>query len=120
MMQTFRARWWPTLRTIWVALTEPSASLTESQDRRNARLLAALLSLSVALLVFGRIFRGATGVYESPFQLFTIWINIAILSLAYILSRTSRHRMGAALAVSLVSAVAFLQNIYPSSELGGD
>jgi PAS domain S-box-containing protein len=120
MMQNFRARWWPTLRSLWLALTEPSASLTEPQDRRNARLLAALLALSVAILLFGRVFRGATGVYESPFQLFTVWINIAILMLAYILSRTARHRMGAALAVSLVSAVVFLQVIYRGYMVGGD
>ncbi|MBZ0289719.1 MAG: PAS domain-containing sensor histidine kinase [Anaerolineae bacterium] len=119
-MQPFRARLWPFLRNLWTAVTDPSASVSDAQERRNARLLAALLSLSIGLLLFGRVFRGLTGVYEPPFQVFTVWINIAILSIAYILSRTKRHRLGAALAVSLVSAVVFLQVMYRGYAVGGD
>ncbi|MEO8609472.1 MAG: PAS domain-containing sensor histidine kinase [Chloroflexota bacterium] len=108
------------MRQIWKALTDPPASIHEPQEQRNARLLAALLALSIAILLVGRVFRGLTGVYEPPFQIFTIWINISILTLAYILSRTIRHRMGAALAVSLVSAVVFLQILYRGYAVGGD
>lgn len=119
-MHYFRTRWLPTLRRLWKALTDPAESVNEPQEMRNARLLAALLSLSIILLLVGRIFRGVTGVYESPFQLITIWINVIILSIAYVLSRTDRHRMGAALAVSLVSAVVFLQTMYRGFTIGGD
>jgi PAS domain S-box-containing protein len=119
-MHYFRTRGLPIIRRLWKALTDPAASVSEPQEKRNARLLSALLSLSVILLLIGRVFRGITGVSEPPFQLITIWINIIILSVAYVLSRTDRHRMGAALAVSLVSAVVFLQTMYRGFTVGGD
>jgi PAS domain S-box-containing protein len=112
MNQSLYPRWRSVLQGLWSRLTEPSPSLTDPQERRNARLLASLLALTIVILLFGRVYRTTNLVYEPPFNVATIWINIIVLTFAYVMSRTAYHRLGAIIAVTLVSAVVFLQTMY--------
>ncbi len=97
-------------RSLWNALTAPDASLQNQDDRQQARLLATLTLVLVAL---GTLVALVLPLITAPRKTLgtpDIWIagaGIAILVLAYRLSRTRRYRLAARLAVLVASGTIF-------------
>ena len=82
MTSPLPTHWLPRLRALGARLIKPSLSIIDPQERRNARLLAALLALTVAILLFGRLIRVVVDFHEPPIQAAAIWINILALAMA--------------------------------------
>jgi len=120
MIAPLRARWLPILHSLGTRLTEPAASVRDPQERRNVRLLAALLLLTIAILLFGRVFRTVTQVELPSFQITATWIIIVALAAAYGLSRTRHHRAGALAAIIAISVILYLQTLYRAYSAPGD
>jgi PAS domain S-box-containing protein len=114
------ADWLSLLRTRGARLIKPAPSIIDLQERRNARLLSALLALTTVILLVGRIFRLVIPFYEPPFQVIAIWTNIVVLAAAYVVSRTRYYRIGAVLAVVMVSVIVYVQTMYRGYTIGGD
>jgi PAS domain S-box-containing protein len=114
------AHWLPRLRTLGARLIKPSPSIIDPQERRNARLLAALLTLTLAILLFGRMVRLVVDFKEPPIQAAAVWFNILALAVAYSLSRTRYHRVGAIATVIVVSVIIYLQTMYRGYNSPGD
>src|SRR5688572_8006446 len=120
MISSLPSTWLPRLRTLGARFIKPAPSIIDPQERRNARLLAALLALTLAILLFGRMVRLFVDFKEPPVQAAAVWINILALSVAYGLSRTRYHRLGAIATVIVVSAIIYLQMMYRGYNSPGD
>ncbi len=97
---------------IWHFLTDPSPELTQHEDQRSARLVAALFLLSVGLLILVRVFRTSIHVSESTFNIDTIGLNTIMLGLCYLLSRTRYYRLGVFVGIAAVMVVIYVQSFY--------
>jgi PAS domain S-box-containing protein len=99
--------------SFWTKLTAPSSRITDPHHRRNARLLASLLLLSLFLLLLGRLLRPFfVSIPETAFASATVWLNIVVTLAAYYLSRTTHYQIGAVLAVVTVSLILYFQVAY--------
>ncbi len=97
---------------LWDWLTEPSAILTTSTDRRTARLSASLLLAAVTMLIISRLVRTVIAVPESDFNKLTFNINTLVLIICYSLARTRYYRVGTILGITIVLFILYLQTIY--------
>ncbi len=88
-------------------LTEPAASVTEFEQRFQARLLAALL---LAFIILGSVSVLAQLVTVSGFEriLQVLVAGLATLIIAYILSRTRWFRVGVVIAIAVPLVSSFL------------
>jgi PAS domain S-box-containing protein len=104
------------MRTIlspWNRLTAPSASLTQPDERRKAKLLASLLLLILALawiieiiaVLFPALHAGDAGHW------FTLGLSLLLL-LAYAISRTRHYRWAAGLIVTISTFQIFFLAVY--------
>ncbi len=98
--------------TLWHWLTDPSHALTQPLERRNARLIAALLLMSLVMLIVVRFVRTVINVPESSFNIATIGVNILVMSLCYALSRTRHYRKALILGLIAVMTMLYVQSIY--------
>lgn len=93
---------------LWRWLTEPAATLQEPYRRRQAQLLASLLT---ALFLIGAVLEGVTILLMEPSEHYTGYTKmlaaLGLLTIAYGLSRTRHYALGAALAVIITSIVIF-------------
>ena len=84
------------MRKLWRWLTEPAPTVQKAEDRRRARLMAALLLILLPLYFVPELIRGLAtgdvGVYLLPTTL--------ALIVSYILSRTRHYRWGVYLALA--------------------
>ena len=103
------------LLTGWHRLTDPAPSITQPLERRNARLIAALFLMSITMLVVVRIIRTITHVPESSFNINTFGINILVMALCYLLSRTRHYRKALLLGIITVMIVIYIQSVYRAS-----
>jgi len=110
------------LLAFWHWLTEPAASISEPERRRQARLLMALLIVLMLLGLLSLIL-SSLDLYPSPKPVRQMFIGLAlaavmVLALVYGLSRTAHYRLAAALAVSTVlSATCVAAIVSPESPL---
>ncbi len=102
----------PFLNTLWHWLTEPVSGLVQPVDRRNARLISALFLMSIVMLIVVRILRTALQVPESAFNINTFAVNILVMTLCYILSRTRYYRTGVIVGIAAVMSVIYIQAVY--------
>ncbi len=97
------------LRRIWQILTEPSAAITDSQQRRNARLLAIVLVCVIPMMIWGGL-TARTGNDTGRDWISQSYLIASIaLIFTYGLSRTVYYRFGAALCIVAVSAILLTQ-----------
>ena len=118
--QTTRApdRW----RSLWNALTAPDASLQDQDDRQQAQLLATLTLVLIALSTLVALVLPLITAPRKTLGTPDIWIagvGIAILVLAYRLSRTRRYRLAARLAVQLTACESDIEAQVAEGERAG-
>jgi signal transduction histidine kinase len=92
---------------VWEWLTEPAKSVTLPEQRRRARLLAALVIIIIPLGIVGDLVSLLSTSTSKPFQdpLFILALaGSVILGVAYWLSRTRHHMWGAVIALVTLSA----------------
>src|SRR5688572_13658898 len=94
--------------SLWVALTRPSEKVQKIEERRRARLLAALLAVLTPLGLLSSI---ATLPINNPanntfFILATL--GTVLLLGGYLLSRTVHYRFGTVLLLTTISATSVL------------
>jgi PAS domain S-box-containing protein len=87
-------------KSIWRNLTEPAISIQESEQRRRAQLLSALLIPLLLATLLGALYEG-----EQRWPLFGSFI---VLSITYGLSRTRYYILASALSVAILSAPSFV------------
>ena len=104
--------------SVWRRLTEPAAAIQETYRRSQARLLATLLIVCIALAVIMEAVtialtpasEGYTGYQQ------TIFAEVFLL-MAYALSRTERFERGAVVSVAVATAAVFAGAIAEASNI---
>lgn len=105
------------LETLWEKLTRPAASITNKNDRRQARLLSTVLLLLIILTILIGIGPEVGNGFliwqreDFPIEVLTFFLLIGL----YVLSRTPRYTLTAALTVLTVSAA-----VLAAATLGGN
>ena len=97
-------------RSLWNLLVEPSDSINELDQRRQARLLATLLVVLLPLTLIGAVTSflfGTPSGFANP-GAYSAGLSALILIVAYSFSRTPRYRVGAAFTVAILAAVPFI------------
>lgn len=100
------------LKNVWGWLTEPSSSVQRPDRRRQAQLLASTL---VCLIVLSVLAEGAMSLWHSDGAYAGFgWmaVSIAILVVAYGLSRTRYYQIAAILVIAVASAATFMVSVY--------
>ncbi len=92
-------------------LNEPSPALTDSRQRRDARLLSTLLLAALLLITAGRTGRWLAAVPETMLMTVANAANVMVLALAYFLSRTPYYRLALNLAIISISLLQFVQTL---------
>ncbi|MGD8625563.1 MAG: ATP-binding protein [Anaerolineae bacterium] len=87
------------LEQIWELVTAPSLALQETDERRQARLLAGLLFCLIVLAVAGEVATQLLSSAPESTESVAIWSGITILCVAYILSRSRHYRAAAGLTI---------------------
>lgn len=94
------------LKQLWQSLTQPSAGLRNSESRRRARLLAALLVLQIIVSVP---VYGSRHLFDDSYQSIANYVLGAfiLLLIAYVLSRTVYYIWGSALYIGAIFITVF-------------
>ncbi|GEM_PF-920758 len=88
------------LARVWVSLTQPHASLTEIETRRQAQLLAALmLGISLLSLIVSFVIIFRTGRVAGTASM--VWVASGLTLCLYALLRSGKYRLSAQLFIAL-------------------
>ncbi len=105
----------PWYRRFLRALTEPSPAITSEAERREARLLATLLTTFLVLYAIPEAIR-AIERHQSPFAFGAMTLT---LLMAYALSRSPAYRWGGRLTLGVFTLTPFLSILFrPTGETG--
>jgi PAS domain S-box-containing protein len=77
---------------LWHRLTDPPATLTKPTDRRDARVMAIVLTATIFLIVVRRIIITLTDPFASD-TLLIFSVNLTVVAICYLFSRTRYYRI---------------------------
>jgi len=92
-------------KNLWQVLVEPATAITNASQRRQVRLISALL-LSIALMMIsGVIYMGFFS--SNPAVAIVLAVAEIAMGIAYLISRTRRYQLAAILSLIILSLIPF-------------